>query len=276
MIKKHLNTPITIILFLSACLYSDLSYGQYKWGGATGRMLRNKKYMERASFGFSWPMMKLNMLQSYKIDRSTTKPYAGPSVNKNILVNKINKMNIGLNGACGIMAVSSFKLAKISDRSIIALNLASGLDVYNWKVGTVTFSSVDSIKGDVFCMQGKFPFSIMIQSGGEALLNDDPLIFSAGAGVAPTYSISTTPDIASGFFQLRPFLTTEIGFHKGIGLKLRVDYYPGTLNLLQTTGSDLPGHETNGNYSIIASGSGNLVLSLHILLGTRFWENNRY
>ncbi len=261
----------TLIFLTCFTLFAHSAFSQGYYGSHEVGQSAMRSY-----FGIDYPMMTLTMQQNYTIDRSAL-PNSGPSVDTTINISKKSPSKPGIKNVIGMIGGLSFKLAKTGKNSILALDVAGAIDLYTWNIGTVRYSVYDSAVSSVFCVQGNIPIALMLKVGPEATLDSkDKTMFSIGAGFCPSFADASYDQSDGGYFKLRAFLVTELGINFGMALKLRAVYYPGTVTFLNYTGNDLPGYNTNGNQTVTASGSGNFVLSLVIMLRSNQWKNDRY
>ena len=265
------------LLVFAANAYCQFGgYHSYRYKSYNEMSGGEKKMSKRTYIGLSFPMMSLELQQKYQIDRSGTPGL--PSVDTNIHMTRNSLTKFGLKGAIGIIGGSCFKIASTSEKSMIAVDVACSVEIYNWAIGTVKYSKTDSTIANIFCLQGSLPISLVYKTGPEVnFKSNNRVIFSIGGGIAPAAGATGYGQAASGgYFKIRPFLVSEIGIWGGIAAKLRFTYYPGTVNLINATGNDLPGYTTNGDLTVTANGSGNFVISLLLLPMTSRWENNSY
>ncbi len=271
---------ILICYLLSVVIPAFGQFGHYHYYGNNSKS--DKKVAERAYFGIEYPRMNLDMTQSYAIDRSTLPvsipPSTGlPSVDTTIYISKKNSSKLGLKGALGIVGGTSFNLARLSETSMLALDVSASVEIYNWSVGIVKYSTVDSSVDPVFLVVERLPIALMYKTGCEASLSSaNKLIFGIGGGIAPSFGESVYEQNSGGFFKFSPFLTAELGAWIGLGVKFRAAYYPGTYTFINASGNDLPAYTTNGNLTLLANGGSNFVFSFVLLLNSHQWDDGGY
>jgi hypothetical protein len=269
------NRFFRLLIVFSLCSYTSFSQRHY-YQSYNSLDKGQKKLAQRSYFGISLPSMNLNLLQTYQIDRKSI-PNSGPSVDTTILINKRSLSKLGFKGAFGIYGGTCFKLAKTGETSMIALDVATSVELYNWRIGTVKYSKIDSAIDNAFCYVGRIPLSVMYKSGGEAdLTSKNKVLFSIGAGLAPTFAAAIYNSNDGGFFKITPFLVSELGIWFGTAVKIRFSYFPGTFSLINSTGNDLPGYTTNGNLTVSGTGSGNYMFTFLLLFNAHMWEHDRY
>lgn len=269
-----------LLLFTCFSLYAHAAFCQYGnpgfYSSGYSDHLPGTSIL-RAYFGIDYPMMTLNMQTSYQIDRSSVPGNTLPNVDTTINISKKSPSALGIKNVIGFIGGLSFKLAKTSDNSILALDVATALDFYSWNIGTVKYSGYDSATGIVFCLQENLPIALMYKLGPEASLSrKDKTLFSIGAGFCPSVAFTSYDQTDGGYFKIRTFLVAELGINFGVALKLRATYYPSAVTFLNYSGNDLPGYTTNGNQTVTANGSGNFVLSLAIMLKSNRWNKDEY
>ena len=266
-----------ILSFFILCFCSASSFSQtWHYHSYSNNSKGDKKVGERAYFGIEYPQMNLNMMQSYVIDRSSLGGSL-PSVDTTIFINKKVNSKLGFKGAFGLVGGTSFKLAKFSETSILALDISGSVELYNWSIGTVKYSAVDSSIDEVFCVVERLPIALMYKTGAEASLSSkNKIMFGIGAGFAPSLAEAVYDQTNGGYLKLSPFITAELGAWAGLGIKFKATYYPGSPTFLSFSGDDLPAYTTNGNLSVLASGSNNFVFSLVVLLNSHQWDDGNY
>lgn len=241
------------------------SYSSYNDNG--------KRTLQKMYAAFHLPMMMLDIDQKYVLNRNIpkTSPYYLPSIDTAIYLNKKSSSSLGVSGGF------FYKIAKLNDKQMIALDVSMGINYYQWSFGTVKYSTVDSVSDNAMSLQINLPICLMFKSGGEVSLNpEDKLLFSIGAGFAPTFAGTQYIGTSSAFFKLRPFVMTEVGAHIGIAIKLRATYFPGVIAYIDNTDKDLPNSTENGHLTLTANGSANFVLSLILLPYSNRWGELNY
>jgi len=246
--------------------YQSRSYNSYSD--------QQKLWMQRMYITFGLPVMNLELDSKLVIDRSSAQSYnsAGPSVDTSVYQNKNSSGSYGF--SCGTF----FPLAKFNDRQMLALDVSVGEYIYNFSMPPVYYSSVDVATGPATFYMTEIPIGLMYKSGGEVTLNPkNKLLFSIGGGLMPSISWGGYNSAGATTFKLRSYLSAEMGYYFGIAVKLRFNYYPGTFVMVNQSNYGLA-NEPNGygTYNVIASGSGNYMISLVYLYESRHWKDNGF
>jgi hypothetical protein len=236
------------------------SYGSYNDNG--------KRTLKKMYAAFSLPKMTMDIDAKYVVNRSSPGS-SGPSVDTSIHLSKMSGRSFGL--SCGTF----YNIARFDDKNMIALDVSFGFNYMEWDFGKVRFSSADMVSDKAFSLQFNLPLALVYKTGGEVKLDPNtPMLFSIGAGIAPTYMGSQYINASSGVFKVRSFVMAEIGAYIGIALKFRVSYYPSTLVYIDAPTNELPASTESGNFSVTGTGTGNFILSLLILPDSRRWGDN--
>ncbi len=151
---------------------------------------------------------------------------------------KIVKMSVKSSSSYTVTEGFYFPFSKAGKEGSVGLDLASTVNLFNYNVGTVNYSSETVATETGFCYQAIVPFALVYKSGGEAILNKkSKFLFTCGAGIAPSYAITKvfSPGLS---FSARKFIMAEMGYHAGIAFKLRATAYFGKMTLVNAEGDD--------------------------------------
>ncbi len=270
---KHLLINRAVLITVLLCFFCLTGYGQrYHYRSYNSMHGSEKMMLKRSYFGFSLPVYKVDITENFFVDRSGLGK-SGPSVDERFHTVAKSPFVPGLNKSIGMIGGSSFNIAKLSETSMIALDVASYVELTTIDVGVVKFSAVDSNKDDFVILNFGVPLTLMYKSGGEASLNtDNKLLFSIGAGIVPAVYGGTYGGVDGVYFKMRPYLVSEIGFVAGVGMKLRLAYFPGSTVLIDRTGRDIVGRDETTVIKMKAFSTGNTVLSLVFMIGVGHWD----
>ncbi len=243
--------------------YHQRSYSSY---GEKGRT-----WLKRSYISASLPFMNLEMDSHLTLNRSAAQTYntPGPSVDTSIFLNKNCKGSYGFSGG------SFFPLARMNDHQMIALDVSMGGYLYNFDFGPVKYSSVDLVTDKAEFYLFDLPVAFVYKSGGEVGLNPDlPVLFSIGAGFAPTFTLGGYNSAAGALFKTRTFLMAELGYYFGLAAKLRFTYYPGTIVMINDTEGGLTLPNNYGAFTVNAFGTGSFLLTLVVLDNSMHWGDD--
>ncbi len=264
-----------LLPFCLCLLMAGAAYGQhYNWGGSYRTRSEGEKRMkERTYIGVSMPIMNMNILSQYADTRSN-------SIASSLF--SVGSGGIGMRKAIGLIGGACFKLVKLQEESMIALDVAMSFDLYNYNVGFATMDTNNykisykytggNLDENLVCEIFRLPISVMFKTGNEVTLNmSNKPMFSAGAGFAPSYISSAYATEIAGGFKVAPFVVAEIGMYC---LKLRAAYYFGNYTYVQATGDDMYTFNAPGEMLATASSSGTFVLTLAVLPSAYLWGSD--
>ncbi len=220
MYLRNITLCVLILLFASNAQGQRLfrAYSRYQHSSKAGKKMWQRYYM-----GAGVCAMNVELTQHYTDD----------------IYAKSLKMKVKSSSSYTVTEGFYFPFAKPHHDASFGLDIASTVNLFNYNVGTIAYSPETSITETGLCYQVLLPMCIVYKSGGEAILNKkSKFLFTAGVGVAPSYSISkiVTPDLQ---FSARKFIMAEMGYFAGLAFKLRATVYFGTLTLVNTTEGDL-------------------------------------
>jgi len=263
-----------LTLFLANVATADGQFGSYHYYHQA-RTKGEKKFEQRTYIGISMPVMKMNMLSQYQ------DPASG-NISSSLF--SVGSGGLGLSKAWGFMGGSCAKLVTIDETSMIALDIAAAAEIYNYHIGyaafdsnnyklTYTYTSGDANQ-DLFCLVMRMPISVMYKIGNEVscAMSNQPM-FSAGAGLAPSFIESSYANESGVGFKLAPFVTAELGMWFA---KLRACYYFGNYTYIQATGDYMYTFNAPGDMLATASSRGSFVLSLLFLPYAAKWGGDNY
>ncbi|MBC7552715.1 MAG: hypothetical protein H7257_01920 [Taibaiella sp.] len=213
-----------------------------------------KRMMQRYYIGVGTCMMNIDIKQRYYDD-----VYA-----KNI------KTTVKSTASYSVTEGFFFPFSKSGKEGAFGLDIASTVNLFNYNVGTIAYSPETTVTETGFVYQYLLPIGIAYKSGGEAILNKkSKFLFTTAVGIAPSLAISKviTPDAC---FSSRKFIMFEMGYFAGIAFKVRATAYFGTINLVNTTESDLSFVTSGTGYSggsvdNLVTGKTGLSLSLSLM-----------
>jgi len=230
-----------------------------------------KKGLKRQYIAFSYPMNTIQLDYIYQ-----EHPKYGQKFDTSIHISKKSSVSYG------VSAGSFAKIVKIDAKQMIAFDWSFGGAYYTYNL--VDYQQVDgeALSLTALTMLFEAPLGLQYKSGGEASLNPkDKLLFSIGAGVAPTVAITgfafsndAGGDVGADIvFKLRSYVMAEMGMYFGFAMKVRAMYYVSPFTLYKREEGDI---ET-GRVSATLTGNSNIVVSLIILPFSMKWkEYNDY
>lgn len=184
-------------------------------------------------------------------------------------------------GLLGVTVGTSFALAKLSDRCMLALGVNLNYNMYLWNYNTPMFiGALTDENGQVLyefdnsigfsgaSLQFGLPISADFKFGGEAFLRKKSRFSTTlGVGAMPAVAVTADFDNAGFGYGVTPFVKAEIGMYAGIGLKLRAMYGFGYLPFY-TTENSLSGWT---GYQVESSLIGKQTLNFSLIIMPFAW-----
>lgn len=238
------------------------------------RMSKSEKIAhKRTYFGVTLPVTKLDFSASYY---SSDKSISGSTVDQKVYWPKGSPLKPGMNSSLGFIGGTCAKLAKAGKTAMIGLDISIATDVVNFKLDPLPFATSMGDADNFKIVNFRLPLILCYKSGGEVTMKKkDNLFFSIGAGVAPAGLIAGYRDLSAANFALQSVLMSEVGGYFGLGMKLRLSYYPSTCIYF-----DKDVETTNGTYTeratLGAFTGGTLAISAIILTGTGHWTKDKW
>lgn len=238
------------------------------------RMSKAEKTAHRRNyFGVTLPITKLDFSASYY---NSDKSISGSTVDQRVYWPKGSSLKPGMQSSLGFIGGTCAKLAKAGKTSMIGLDISMAGDVIKFKLDPLPFATSMGEADNFDVMIFRLPLVLCYKSGGEVTMKrKDNFLFSIGAGVVPTGLFAGYRDLTSASFALQSVLMAEVGGYFGLGMKLRLSYYPST-----SVYFDKNEEYTDGGYTeratLGAFTGGTLAISAIILTGTRHWSKDKW
>lgn len=273
--KKYLSAATIVVLLSVVQAHAQFAprsiRHRYKSYNSMSKL--EKTAYKRNYFGVTLPVTKLDFSASYyNSDKSTS----GSSVDQRVYWPKGSSLKPGMNSSLGFIGGYSAKLAKAGKISMIGLDIGMAGDVNNFKLDPLPFATSMGDADNFKTMTFRLPLILCYKSGGEVTMKKkDKLLFSIGAGVVPTGLFSEYRDLTSGSFALQSVLMTEVGGYFGLGMKLRLSYYPSTSIYFDKRDEYNDGPYTE-RATLGAFTGGTLAISAIILTGASRWSKDKW
>jgi hypothetical protein len=227
-----------------------------------------RKGLKRQYLAFSYPMSTIQLDYIYK-----EHPQNGQKFDTSIHLSKKSSVAYGFSGG------SFAKIAKLGNaKQMLAFDWSIGGAYYTYNLVDYQDAAGDDLSLTALTMLFEAPLGLQYKTGGEASLNPkDKLLFSMGAGVAPTVAITgfafsndAGGDVGADIvFKLRSYVMAEVGMYFGVAMKVRAMYYVKPFTLYKREEGDL---ET-GQISATLTSNSNIVVSLIILPFSPKWKD---
>jgi hypothetical protein len=234
-----------------------------------------KRFEKRTYVGLLYPKANVNLLTQYEeptsgtIYSSTTNP---------------SSPGLGLKKAFGLVGGSFAKLVSIDENNEIALDMSITAEIFTYNIGfpsidtnsykvTYTYTGQNAFE-NLGCVAMRMPIAVVYKTGPEVSLNaNGKMMFSAGAGLAPSLVMSSYANENVNAARIAPFLMAELGISC---VKVRASYFFGNNMLVQATSDDFDNYNAPGPMLVTANSTGFFELSLLFLPYVGQWENNSY
>lgn len=262
-----------LLLCLAMYFVSADSYGQSMFR-AYNRYMRasskGKKLYQRDYLGYGKAFMTIDVKQHYTDIR-----YVDPDPNTNYSTNSKGADTFIHTKYTAASAISYtegtfFPLQKVGKEGLIALDVSATVNLLQYNIGPIDYSSTTGIVEGGITEQFYFPIGLVYKYGGEVNLNKkSKFLFTAGCGFAPYVSGSKIIAFSSLMAGSRKYVMAEFGVFGGIAWKLRTTIYFGNIVLVDNRYADIfdatSGHSDGyGNLDIKVTGGTTATVSLLI------------
>ncbi|MCD6063983.1 MAG: hypothetical protein K0R82_1894 [Flavipsychrobacter sp.] len=230
-----LSTLTLAFAGLAAAASAQYGYSHYGTYSAENGIEIFKTH-QRASVGYCLNFASATLTQHYRnqIDPPYVE-YFGPQVDST----ETRTLNTDVNYSWGAVGGMYLPLAKLSSKSILALNIDVAINFMQFNVGETILSKKLGLTEKIVGMNAGVPISIDFKSGGDAVLSKQyRSMFTFGIGANPCmYMMDYGPFVSSDEspFKMIPFVKAEVGIFAGIAFKLRGTAYLGTANYFDAT-----------------------------------------
>ncbi len=240
-----MNKKLLVIACLA--LFTGTTYGQYmghRWQRSYNDQNKtSKKFLQRYSFGYIYPIEFLDLVQKYTPTGATiAKRYEKKSTSKS---------------GWGLSDIYSIPIVKFDKNSALGIDLPVDVTYNKWEVGPTDLTTENL---NATCLQMRVGFGFKYMYGGEVSLSTESNgVFAIGAGFMPSLFVSNYIE-PTGVAASRPYIMAEAGIHAGITFKLRATMFIGQVILNDHT-VDLS-DDTNDYYSYNYPTSGKVNVNM--------------
>jgi|GEM_PF-2021440 len=236
---------------------------------------RHKSRLKRYYLGYGIQSMSFDVSARYYV------PVADLSNNTTNSFDQTQKFSAASTQSFSSVAGTFFPFAFFGPAKAIGMDLAVTAEAYQFSTPVLNYGNIATMQDDCISEIVSMPIGFVYKSGGEVSLSKhDKVLFTFGAGFAPSMSISKV-FVADYNFFIRQYATVEFGLFTGIAWKFRATYFGGNVPLMRTTGGDPTSTVSTAQFQgpigymdVATTGSSSFNVSLTILPFSWDWAKD--